>query len=214
MDGQEIIDHFDFLTDSSVDADRALVLGNQAYDRLMMKRAWNFLLDTEQTQTLVAGTRAYSHPSTQIFPVAIRFYNSTTGKYSKDYKPVPYKARRKYEDIAGYYYVDYKNSNIVLTSDPSTEWVGSVIEQDFTYLPDQLTLSTSPVFIRSFHPLIAFEMARFFWYNEQDEKDRAYDREFMAEYRLMLSEMETWDDRLGFAADPDIQPEENWTGGL
>lgn len=207
MNGQDIIDHFYWLVDDdTLDSTRAVVLLNQAYDRLMMKRAWVFLYKTDTAQTASSSTTSYDAPTDQLFPIAVRFYHANHG-YSDDFKPIPYKKRRQYHNVSGYYYYDFRQAKIVFTAAP-TSYSGWTIEQDYAYQPAQLATNTSPVFNRAFHPLIAFEMARFYWFNDQDEKDRTWDKELGGEYKEMFFDMLQWNNRLDSADSPDLDADD------
>ena len=70
--------------------------------------------------------------------------------------------------------------------------------------------STSPVFNRAFHPILVYEMARMYWYSEQDEKDRSWNTEANNEYMIMYNDMISWDARLDAGMEPDMNPQEAW----
>lgn len=217
MDGQEIIDLFEVYVDDSLAAATELILANQAYDRLNVKRFWNYLYSVDATQTISANTDSYSLPSDFLYPIGVKLLDSD-GNYSQPYLPIPFKDRRRAQNSGRRYFIDLKNSQMTFTATPDGNLVGQTIEQDYAYQPAALTVATSPVFNRAFHPLIAMEMARFFWYNEQDEKDRSWDRELKREYDVMFSEMEKWDGMLETGLAPNWEPEpwlpENTTGGI
>lgn len=210
MTGQEIIDEFfETVDDDTMDATRALHLANVAYDRVNTKRLWHYLDSTDSSKTIAAGTRSYALPSDFLYTRTVKLYSSST-KFGPALKPVPFRERYRYEGVQGHYYIDLKNSNLVLTYDPPTADVGKTIYHDYAYQPALLATNTSPVFNRAFHPLIVYEMGRMFWYGEQDEKDRSWNKEMKDEYDLMLSEMVAWDSRLDAGMEPDLMPQDQW----
>lgn len=210
MNGQAIIDEFYAIIDdtTTVDSTRALLLANTAYDRVCAKRLWHFL-DSEDTSKTISATRSYALPADFLYTRTIRLY-SASSKFDAPLKPVPFRHRHKFEGMKGYYYVDLKNTNVVLTWTPEGADIGKTMYHDYAYQPAQISTSTSPVFNRAFHMLLAYEMARMFWYSEQDEKDRSWNTELNNEYLIMYNDMLTWDVHLDHGMEPDSQPPESW----
>jgi len=209
MTGQEIIDHFEFLIDDEIDSDRELILANIAYDRVNTKRRWKYLAAEDTSKTVLAATRAYALPTTFLYTDNVKFYSAAT-KFGPALTPAPYAERHRYEGVSGFYYLDIKNGNLVLTANPATSEIGKTIYHSYGSAPAQLTVSASPVFFRAFHPLVSFEMARMFWYGEQDEKGRSWNKELQTEYDTMLHEMEAWDAKLDTGMEPSSMPQETW----
>jgi len=215
MTGDEIISQFEWLVDDeTIDEDQELVLLNLAYDRLNTMRVWNYLATSEESQTIAAGTTAYSEPSDMLYPTAVKYYDSSGDGYYR-LNLVPYSQKARHWNVSTYVYYDAKNSNFVFTKDPSgAEYAGKTLVIEYQYQPTQLTTATSPVFNRAFHPLLAYEMARHYFYNDQGEKSRAWNKELDSEYNRMLSEMIRWDDMIDTTLEPTAEPDYNWTGGL
>ena len=194
MTGQDIIDKFYFLVDDeTISSTRALELLNSAYDILNTKRTWNYLYATHTSNTIAANDTTYSLPTDFIYPIGAYLLDSS-GNYS-GLKSVSYKNRLSKNLVAGYYYIDKKNSNLVLTyANPAD--VGKTLVIDYQYNPAQLAVGTSPVFDRAFHPFLAYEMAKNYWFNDQSTKERAWNREMQAEYDRMYQDMIHWDSAL------------------
>lgn len=210
MTGQEVIDEFyDFVDDDTMDATRALHLANVAYDRVNAKRLWHYLDAEDTSKTILAGTRSYALPSDFLYTRTVKLYSSSS-KFDAPLKPVPFRERSRYEGVQGFYYIDVKNSTFVLTCDPPSADVGKTIYHDYSYQPAILTTSSSPVFNRAFHSMLVYEMARMFWYSEQDEKDRSWNTEANNEYMIMFNDMISWDAKLDSGMEPDMNPQEAW----
>lgn len=64
------------------------------------------------------------------------------------------------------------------------------------------------MFNRAFFPILAFEMARFYWFNDQDEKDRTWDKELGQEYKEMFFDMLQWNARLDFADSNNLEADD------
>lgn len=198
--------------DEQLDSDEASVLFDNAYDRINSKRAWFYLTRSDVSNTIVAGTKAYNGPSDFLFHKAARFYDSARDLYPlgrRDLKPVRFQDRRAYYNSFGFYFVDPSNNQVVLTFNP-TQFSGMKLEQDFTTLPAALDDDEEPVFLRTFHPIIAYEMAAIYYYKEQDEKDRSYVPELKREYDAMYNDMVKWDKLSDAGADKDLMPTESW----
>lgn len=210
MTGAEIITYYRELTDDQERGDTILTtFMNASYDRLNMMRDWHYLHKTDNsTHTIVAATTSYAHPSDMLYFTKLKLYSASTGYESL--LPVSFRHRRKYDKVSGYFYDDAENGAFVLTWSPTSSDAGKTLEIDYQYQPALLTTSTSPVFNRTFHPIVAYDMAKHYWYNEQDEKARSWTGEMAAEYNQLMSEMKAWDARRNADADPSAQPADEW----
>lgn len=196
MNLSEIREHFEWLADDdTLDEDRLNILANQAYDRLNTMRKWFFLKTSDSSKTILANTTAYALPTDFSMPTALRRYSASDDAY-KQLSEVPFDKRLDYHNVDGRYFIDKKNGTFVLTKTPDTSIVGNTLILDYIYLPAQMALDADePVFDRAFHPLVPLEMARFYFYNDQGEKDRSWDGELRREYEVMLAQMRAWDAR-------------------
>lgn len=204
MTGEQIIDRFRFLVDDdTLSSDDEVAILNVAYDRLMAMRDWHFLEKSDSSNTVALNTAAYSLPSDFLKPLRAWINRSGEETYH-ELQPVPFRERLKYSGSSRYFYIDAANGNLVLTDTPvsGSDWIGASIVIDYLYQPDQLTTSTSPVFNRAFHNILAYEMAYHYYYNDQGEKSRSWDGELKGEYEKMKNQMYAWDDAIKNQVDP------------
>ncbi len=206
MTGQEIIDHFQWLVDDeNVDETRELVLLNRAYYRICSKRLWNFLKAVDDSQTIAASTKAYTCPADTMVLLPINWYKDSDGNYTQKTK-VSFQNRLKYATSNSFYWYDKKNNNFALTRDPSADEVGRTLVLDYLAKPDALTTSTEPIFDEGFHTLLAYEMMRQYYYNDQGEKNRSWNREAQTEWDSIYKDMVNWDNNI----DPDTLEADEW----
>jgi|14_taG_2_1085336.scaffolds.fasta_scaffold02038_4 hypothetical protein len=215
MTGAEIITQFQFLVDDDNTSEaQALILLNIAYKRLLASREWNFLNKGISSDTVASGTSAYALPSDFLSPMKITLQNSANLSDYYEMSPVPWRRRLEYASSDNYFYIDPVNSNYVFTKSPPASRVGWAVFFDYLYEPSDIASGTSPIFNSAFHPIIAYEMARHFWYNEQDEKSRMFNNEMNAEYVLMLNQMQQWDERIGNSMEPSLESISPWPGAI
>ncbi len=202
MIAQEIREHFQWLIDdNTLDEDRELILLNIAYDELNAERFWNYLASNSESTTIVAGTTAYDLEDDFLYTHSITMFDGD--KTYKTFKPVPYRKRLEFKNVGGYYYIDFKNAEIVfLSEDDMTTYAGYTMIHDYQYQPEQLTNDDSPVFNRAFHAMIAYQMAKQYFYNDQGEKSRAWNSEFEKEYQGLKTKMVNWDAQLDVGTNP------------
>jgi hypothetical protein len=178
-----------------------------AYDRVNAMRSWNFLRKEDETHTIATGTTTYALPSDFLYLTdedAIKLINSEGG-YTQ-LKIVPFRERREWRGNKNVVYIDVANSNIIFPVDSLADFSGLTMNITYQYQPTQLTTSTSPVFQRAYHLILAYYAAKHFWYNDQVEKERAWTREMEAEYQMLVKEMNFWDDNLEHALAPTWRP--------
>jgi hypothetical protein len=193
MTGEAIIDYFRWLVDDdTVDSTQELALLNDAYDFLCASQFWFFLRSTDTSQTIASGDTTYALPSDFLFTKVIYLRQSATSTTFVECTPVPYEDRLRHLGDATKYYIDQKNSQVVFCSDPMN-YAGWLMYHDYQYQPTQLTTSTSPAFNRAFHTLLAFEMAEMYYFNDQGEKQRSWNREMREKRDEKLAGLRAWD---------------------
>jgi len=205
MTGQEIRETvFQFLVDdTNVDETQELVLLNVAYDRVNAMKDWLFLRKSQSSQT-IASTTSYSLPTD--FMYLIKAETLTSDNSLNEVSVIPFEDRLKYIQSERYAYVDILNDNLEFTTAPVAD-VGSTLYWTYQYQPAQLINTTSPVFPRQFHALVGYEMARMYFYFDQPEKDRAWNKEMAAEHALMMKQMKDWDTQLKLKTEGEWQPD-------
>lgn len=203
----QIREHFQWLVDDdTLDEDRELALMNVAYDEINIERRWVYLLSADETLNIAAGDTTYAVPADFMFTDKITLFNDV--RTYVEFKPVPFRKRLEYKNVSGYYYVDVKNAQIVfLCPDDMTTYAGWSLIHDYAYQPAQFTDNTDePVFNRAFHVLIAYQMAKQYFYNDQGEKNRAWNNEFDVEFRSLKLKMLTWDSALDTGSNDSFNP--------
>lgn len=209
MTAQDIINRFQFLVDdSTISEETELELVNEAADVLYGSRFWGFLAKEDSSNTIVSGTTEYSAPSDLLTPGAdVWAYDTGTDVYHPLHL-TRFKKRYDNRNQDTLYY-DRRQGNYVFTKDPDKH-SGRTLIITYNYLPTQMALTDSPVFIRTYHKVLAFEMARLYWYNEQDEKNRSWTQEMDTEYQRLLSGLTMWDEQFETTLDGSFMPRDNW----
>jgi len=214
MTGQQLIDKLNYLVDdTTLDSTRALELINAAYQGICSRRVWNFLVTSDTSNTISSSTTAYALPSDFLLPVAARTYDATQDSYD-EMAFVPFSARRKYHNSSGYVTIDKVNDNLELTSSPSDDLIGDTIELDYTYLPTDVALGTSPILPTAYHSILAYEAAKNFYYAEQSDlvTEGGFDARMAGEYNRLYSGLIDYDMQLGDALDDNYVPQTDWSG--
>lgn len=207
MTTQQIREHFQWLVDDdTLDEDRELVLMNVAYDEINMERRWVYLLTSDESLTIANGDTTYALPSDFGYTDKITLFDGN--RTYQEFSPVPWRKRLQYKNQSGYYYVDMKNELIVfLCADDMTSYAGWRLVHDYAYQPAQFaTTADEPVFNRTFHPIIAYQMAKQYFYNDQGEKNRAWNKEFEEEMLSLKAKMIRWDSLLDFGTNDSLNP--------
>lgn len=207
MNVQEIREHFQWLIDDdTIDETRELILMNVAYDEINIERRWVYLLSSDESLNVAAGDTTYAVPADFMFTDKITLFNDV--RTYVEFKPVPFRKRLEYKNVSGYYYVDVKNGQIVfLCADDMTIYAGWSLIHDYAYQPAQFTTDgDEPVFNRAFHPIIAYQMAKQYFYNDQGEKGRAWNTEFDIELKSLKLKMFTWDAALDYGTNDSLNP--------
>ena len=203
MTAQEIINKFyDLVDDDNTDSDRALELLNTACDTLQASRMWNFLRKEDSSKTFTGSTLSYALPSDFLYPIKAFRYNTANEAFNP-MGIVPFGDRMRYHKRSGTLYVDIANEAVLLTQTPTAQGIsGEKLYLVYQYQPAQLALDDEPVFNRAFHSILAYEMAKIFWYMDQQEKERSFNREMQAEYNSLTKAMEAWDARIEYGLAP------------
>lgn len=206
---------FNYLVDDdNVDDDDVLRLLNIGDQKVHSLRDWEYLGKEDRSESLVAGTTEYDLPSDFMFiklsgdKTGVERYNAASNSYT-DVKIVPFSQRNSYNNQADCAYLDTRQDKLVFTKDP-TDQVGDLIVFTYQYQPPEFISgnedSESPVYPRQWHPLTAYEAAKFYYYNDQPEKDRSWNRELQKEYDTLLEQMVRWDIQLKLADDGEWTP--------
>lgn len=210
MTGEQIIEQYQYLVDDdTISESQELAKLQQAYDRLLSKRVWNFLLTEDTSNTIQAGTLSYDMPDDLLFPAYVKAHDTSTDDF-QELQIIPFEHRHKYSKRDDIVYFDLKNEKIKFMESPESH-TGETLVFGYTYQPEQITTNTSPVFNRSFHIILAYEMARKYWYNDQSDRANEFKSDMTGEYGALYQDMITWDEQSAYAGDPSFMPEHDWT---
>lgn len=207
MTGEDIITHFRWLVDDDggVDSTQEVTLLNEAYDLLCILKTWVFLRSTHTSNIITAGDTTYALPTDFLSSNRIVLRESSTSDNFVVCKQVPFEERLNYIGDQTKYYIDLKNSQVVFCEDPAS-YSGWQMVHEYQYQPAQLSTSTSPVFNRAFHTILAYEMAKKYYFNDQGEKSRSWNSEMEREYNRIFAAMMSWDGLNQLSDSPSARP--------
>jgi len=198
MTVDEIIAKFELQVDdaSELSSDESLDLANDIYQEIQDDRPWEWLRSTYTGTT--STTVPYIALPSDFKMMMPNSYNETVVYVGTDYSPykiIGYDQRRDYRNIDGYAYVDFPNSRLVFTLQPTT---AKTIEYDYIKIATPLVLGATPLG-RGTPKAIVFGMASRFPSIEQAEKDTSYAPDNKATYRSLVSDMAIEDANLKLA---------------
>lgn len=185
MTGQEIVDFFEEIVDDSIDQTAALILLNNAKNKLEGSRPWAYLKAIDSSEQ--ASSAAKSLPSNFNRPIDGTIYVDR-----QPYIQIPFEQQRLFSQSALRWYLDMKNSAYYLLGNN----LSGTIYFPYIIQTDDITISTSPLCPARFHPLFAFEMADIFYGIDQGERGAAWDDKWIIQYRLLKASMDDWDIQL------------------
>ena len=183
-----------FVDDEEVSEDTIYVLMNTALNNMYALRPWDFLKTNDDTDSTVIGTSSYDLPSDFLFPLPV--YIGT-----QQVEPIDRAKRMLYKEAFSRYYIDWKNGKYVLTYSPTTS---DTIYFDYIYQPDQITTAYKdtdfetlvPGFKKAFHILLAYEMAKIYYYQDAGSKADSWANEWEVERIKLFNSMEDYDAQL------------------
>lgn len=194
MLGSEIITTFELYNGDTTElsSDEELALLNKIYHEVAAIRPW-LILNKETTGTVSTSVPYISLP-TRFASIAETQIQEDRNKFifvdDQPVKIVDWAARRNYQDMGGYCYIDLANSRLVFTSQPT---VANSYSFDYIEYPADLTLGTSPVFPDRFHPVFPHLMAVDDDILQRFPKNDSYIAEHRARAENILYNMRTWD---------------------
>ena len=203
MTTDELLTCFNFLVDDTIEDDRFLDIIKIASNRLWTQRPWEFLKTNTDATTASVGTTAYSLPADFLLPLPIWLGDTHVLPIARD-------QRRMFRNSFNRYYLDIKNSQYVFTQSP---FKADTIYFDYIYNPSVLALSdvdietTVPGFKAAFHPLLAYEAAKTFYYQDTGAKSDSWAPEQQAEYNNLYKQMIEYDTALKSAAQDSAIPD-------
>lgn len=202
MNGQQLIDQFRVETDNQDDLSLAevLQLANDVISDILDDRDWEFLrktatgtLDTINTEfDLEDDFREISSNFVNDGELVNKVMYVDTN--FEPYTFITMAERRNYRDLHGYVYIDHRQQKFVLTK---LETIDSrIFEYDYIFVPDDITVSTSPVIPARFHKMIPFGMA--VKWNDIDGTDKSfsYRAENSFKFGQVLAQLQVYDAKI------------------
>jgi len=164
---------------------------NAAKDRIESERDWEFLKKYDSSKTRSAGDTI---SSTKALPTDFaRPLKVTVGTATSSFNLIPFEEREVYKDEEGAYVIDYGNSTFAFTGTCQT--AGTIKMFYLRFTPD-VSLSTSPVWPDRFHRVLALDVAKQWFYQDQGEREFSWSSEMDAEAKLLKDAMVAWDERI------------------
>jgi hypothetical protein len=189
----------DLIDDTNLSQSSVFTFFNNSFNAIWIKRPWEIAKKSDDTKTTSVGVTYVALPFKFLKPLPI-WIGST------QILPIKREDRRLFKDSAFRYYVDWQTLTIKLTYSPTS---AETIYWDYIYEPDNaftVTLedtdleTTIPGFKKAFHPLVAYEAAKMFYYQEVGSKNDSWTAEMEVEYQRLYNLMATWDAELKMSA--------------
>lgn len=187
------------IDDTNLSQTSVFTFFTNAFNAIWIKRPWEIAKKSNDTKTTSVGVTSVTLPTDFLMPLPI-WIGST------QILPIKREDRRLFKDSMFRYYVDWQTSTIKLTYNPTSS---ETIYWDYIYKPtnpftvalaDTDVATTVPGFIDTFHPLVAYEAAKMFYYQEVGSKNDNWTQEMEAEYQRLYNLMATWDANLKIGA--------------
>lgn len=194
----DIIEFFETLITDTLDADAEMVLLNQADAVIRAIRPWEILKSEDSTKSRSSGDTfqtAKVQPTDFHRPHKIYIGDNQLPPL----KRIRFEDRRKFQNAAGYYCIDFKNGNLYITNGT---WTG-VIYNTYIYKPLRLALSAdathlnAPVFPSDYYPYYAYKMAEIYMGGiDEDDRSIAAVPQWVKTAKEIWEAMVTWDAEL------------------
>lgn len=163
-----------------------------SFNAIWIKRPWEIAKSSDDTKTTSAGVTSIALPTDFLSPLPI-WIGST------QILPIKKEDRRLFKDSSFRYYIDWKTRTMKLTYSPTAS---ETIYWDYIYktnnpftsaLEDTEIEVTAPGFLEAFQPLVAYEAAKMFYYQEVGSKNDNWSAEMEYEYQRLYNLMASWD---------------------
>lgn len=197
MTGQEIKELYEFLVDdSNVSVDNFLTMTRNEIQKLAINpQQFEIFQTNDDSQTTTSGVPYISLPTDFLQPIDLWIGD-------QNIKGIARRNRRLFRNSSYRYYIDWKNSRFVLTNNPTNS---QIVYIDYIYQPNNVELdvdleTTIPGFKKAFHPLLAYNMAETFFYQDTGSKVDSWDREHKTKKEEIMKMFIEWDQMLKITA--------------
>lgn len=212
LNGQDIITKFELQVSdlTELSPQEELDLLNDKYHDACMERPWEFLKKNATGALLYDATALMwyiTKPSDFSFFVENNMNTDNTlpidnnatpkvifiGANYQPYQIVNYSDRLQYRNQGGIAYLDLTASKIYIPQAPADT---SYYNFDYIRIPDDLTVSTTPVFPNRFRKMLWFAMATDNDILQLSAKATSYAADNRAKYQDTLEKMSWWNDQM------------------
>lgn len=191
MTGADIKAYADSLVQDTMPDAFFLGAVNSAKDIIEGERAWEFLkkLDTSETHS-IGATVSTSHtlPTDIGEPLSVSIGTDTVSR-----NLISLSDSRNLRDQSGSYYIDWANSTYHFTG---TEGTGGTVYFEYKYATDDIAAGTSPVWASRFHRILAYEVAKLWFAQDQGERQFSWAPEMAHEAQRLKEAMVFHDERI------------------
>lgn len=195
MDGQDLLDELNNLTDESIESSLALTLFNLIKNLIEGERPWRMLVKEDSSQTITTSNTyltAKTLPSDFLFDIKVLIGDSDGNSY-EEYDPVSYELRRAHKNSPRYS-INYADSEFYILDTPSEQ---KTIYLYYIYQTDDIALDTSPVWPAKFHKIISFLAAEIYKAGvDVDEIELRGALQMSKQGALLYNSMKSWDNKL------------------
>lgn len=199
----EIIRQFELQTDDTTDlsSDEELIVANRVYRKILNNRPWEFL---KQAFTgTVDSSGMVDLPDDFMYVVQNANYTDSSyeaqrpvvfvGSTFSPYQIISFSDRRQYRNQNGYAYIDVAQGKLVFTGTGAN---GLSCEFDYIYRPDDLTLSTRPVWNEDYDDILIYGMQIEDNIIQQSDKAKSYAPENQIKYSDRMRDLAYWNSQL------------------
>jgi len=174
---------------------------DRVYRRILSAKDWLFLMKPLALTT--DGTDRITLPTDFGFLVESGQYSNRyldaqyphvifVGPNAQPYYYINQLDRQQYANQDGYFYIDLVNMKIVFTKAPSS---GLAVTGDYSYVPDAITDTTSPVIPAQFHDIFPYGMYIDDLMIQMFDKNKAFIQENGIFFQQRLDDMKNWNDK-------------------
>lgn len=194
MNGQEMLNELNILTGENIDSETGLMLFNLVKDIIEGERPWRMLIKEDSSNTFTSADTyltAKDLPSDFLYDYKVMIGSD---RDAIEYLPIPFEARRRYQDNAMRYYIDLASDKIhVCGKTDSTKTIYLI----YIYETDDIALDTSPVWKTKFHRIIPLLSAEIHKAGiDIDEINIKGALQMSDKARMLYQSMVAWDTKL------------------
>jgi len=199
------------IDDTNLSQSSVFTFFQNSLNAIWIRRPWEIAKKSDDTKSTTVGGTTVALPTDFLKPLPIWIGDTQIF-------PIRREDRRVYKDSFFRYYVDWQNSQIKLTYNPTS---AEIIYWDYIYQPENpftVLLEDTDIgdiligFPEAFQPLVAYEAAKMFYYQEVGSKSDSWTAEMEMEYQRLYNLMVSWDASLKTSSQDTAVPDLSFTG--